>query len=156
MRFIAVSLVAVAALACSKSKPASTTPPPPLTDKPAGDPPPDTAAPPPAATPSDAELAPMFEETLVFIEALATAVDGAGSDCGKMAVAINGVIDAHQPLLAKAKTYSGNHEVDEKANAFMNAHKDRVEAATAKLAPGMGACSDDPQVQAAMAKFDEM
>lgn len=149
------SLIAVAALGCSKPKPAATTPPAPtepaVTD--AGS---DPAPPPPAATPSDAELEAMFEQTIVFLEDLGTAVDANLASCGAMATAITAAIDKHQPLLAKAKQLEGNQEVDAKADAFMDARKDRVEAATKKLKPGLEKCGGDPAVQAAMAKFDNM
>ena len=116
----------------------------------------DPATPPPAATPSDAELEAMFEQTLVFIEDLGTAVDANQANCGAMATAITAAIDKHQPLLAKAKLLEGNQEVDAKADAYMDARKDRVGAAMAKVQPGMEKCSGDPAVQAAMAKFDNM
>lgn len=154
MRLFAASLIAAAALGCSKPKPAAPTPPaatePAVTDA-SKDP-----APPPAATPTDAELEQMFEQTVVFLEDLGGAVDANQANCGAMAGAITAAIDKHQPLLAKAKQLEGNQEVDAKADAFMDAHKDRVEAATKKLQPGLEKCGGDPAVQAAMAKFDNM
>ncbi|MBK7075603.1 MAG: hypothetical protein IPH44_25265 [Myxococcales bacterium] len=156
MRLYVASLIAVAALGCSKPKPAATTPPPAPAEPAVTDAGTDPATPPPAATPSDAELEAMFEQTLVFIEDLGTAVDANQANCGAMATAITAAIDKHQPLLAKAKLLEGNQEVDAKADAYMDARKDRVGAAMAKVQPGMEKCSGDPAVQAAMAKFDNM
>lgn len=154
MRMYVASLIAVAALGCSKPKPAATTPPPapaePVTD--AGTDP----APAPSATPTDAELDEMFGQTVVFLEDLGVAVDANQANCGAMATAITAALDKHQPLLAKAKQFEGNQDVDAKADAYMDAHKDRVMAATAKLQPGLEKCGGDPAVQAAMAKFDSM
>lgn len=155
MRMYVASLIAVAALGCSKPKPAATTPPPP-TEPAVTEAATDPATPPPAATPSDAELEGMFEQTLVFIEDLGAAVDSNQANCGAMATAITAAIDKHQPLLAKAKQLEGNQEVDAKADAYMDAHKDRVTAAMTKVQPGMEKCGGDPAVQAAMAKFDNM
>lgn len=155
MRMYVASLIAVAALGCSKPKPAATTPPAP-TEPAVTDAGTDPAPPPPAATPSDAELEAMFEQTIVFIEDLSAAVDANLANCGAMATAITAAIDKHQPLLAKAKLLEGNEEVNTKADAYMDARKDRVGAAMAKVQPGMEKCGDDPAVQAAMAKFDNM
>lgn len=155
MRLLAVALLAATTLACSKSKPAPTTPvivdPPVATTDPAVDP----AAPPPAATPSDAELEQMFADTLVFFEALGTAVDTNKADCAAMATAINGVLDQHEPLLRKAKTFEGNAEVDEKADAYMQAHEAQAKPAYQKL-NGAQACENDAGVQAAFKRFDTM
>ncbi len=153
MRLYAASLIAVAALGCSKPKPAATTPPPaaPVTDATT-----DPAPPPPSALPTDAELEAMFEQTIVFVEDMGNAVGDNLASCAAMATAISAAIDKHQPLLAKAKQLEGNQEVDAKADAYMDARKDRVEAATKKLQPGMEKCGGDPAVQAAMAKFDTM
>ena len=98
----------------------------------------------------------MFEQTLVFIEDLGTAVDANQANCGAMATAITAAIDKHQPLLAKAKLLEGNQEVDAKADAFMEAHKDEVGASTGRMMGGMQACSSDPAVQASMQRFDTM
>ncbi|MBL8624591.1 MAG: hypothetical protein JNK64_25000 [Myxococcales bacterium] len=155
MRMFVASLIAVAALGCSKPKPAATTPPAP-TEPAVTDAGTDPATPPPAATPTDAELESMFEQTVVFLEELSVAVDANQASCGAMATAITAAIDKHQPLLMKAKQLEGNQEVDAKADAYMDAHKDRVEAATGKLRPGLEKCGGDPAVQAAMAKFDNM
>ena len=110
----------------------------------------------PSATPSDAELDVMFNETLTFMDALATAIDSNKSDCAAMAKAIDGVLDSHRPLLTKAKSLEGNQEVDAKADAFMEAHKDEVGASTGRMMGGMQACSSDPAVQASMQRFDTM
>ncbi|MBK9036784.1 MAG: hypothetical protein IPL61_36965 [Myxococcales bacterium] len=154
MRMFAVCVVAIATIACSKSKPATTTPPPdpgPAVTDPTTDP-----AAPPASTPSDAELEAIFAESVTFLEDLATAVDSNQASCPAMAQAITAVIDQHEPLLKRAKSFEGNQEVDAKADAYMDAHKDRVAAAAGKVGPGMQACAGDAEVQAAMARFDNM
>lgn len=154
MRMFAVCVVAIATIACSKSKPA-TTPPPPDPTPTVTDPTTDPAAP-PAGTPSDAELEAMFAETVTFFEELGAAIDGNQASCPDMAKAITAVLDQHGPLLARAKSFEGNQEVDAKADAYMDAHKDQVAAAAAKVGPGMQACAGDADVQAAMARFDNM
>jgi len=152
MRIFAVALL-IAALGCSKSKPATT--PTPTPDPAVTSPTTDPAAP-PSATPSDAELDVMFNETLTFMDALATAIDSNKSDCAAMAKGIDGVLDSHRALLTKAKSLEGNQEVDAKADAFMEAHKEEVGASTGRMMGGMQACGQDPAVQASMQRFDTM
>ena len=151
MRIFAAALL-IAALGCSKSKPATTTTAPdPVVTEPTTDP-----APTPAATPSDAELEAMFNETLGFFDALGTAIDANKANCPAMAKAIDGVFDSHRALLAKAKSFEGNQEVDAKADTFMEAHKDQVGESTGRMVGGMQACGEDPAVQASMKRFDEL
>lgn len=98
----------------------------------------------------------MFARTLDFIEQFASAIATHEKDCKKMATAMIAVFDKHKDLLATAKEYSGNKEVDAKADAYMAQHNDRFEAAMTKMTPGMQACGEDPDVQKAMGSFDAM
>lgn len=116
----------------------------------------DPATPAGKATPSDAELNAMFEQTLAFLSDMATAVGDNETDCKKMAVAIDAAMTKHQGLLAKAKTFEGNEEVDRRADEFMKAHEDEMVAAQGKMGAGLQACAGDPDVQKAMSRFDEM
>ena len=98
----------------------------------------------------------MFAETLTFLDELAAAADSNKGACPAMAKALTAVFDAHAALLAKAKGLDGNQEVDQKADAYMEAHLDRVKGATGKLGPAMETCANDADVAAAMARFDSM
>jgi Skp family chaperone for outer membrane proteins len=110
----------------------------------------------PKATPSDAELESLFGRTLDFLDKFADAIANNEKDCSKMATAMTGVFDEHKTLLAEAKAYEGNAEVDAKVDAYMETHKPRVDAAMGKMMKGMQACAEDPEVQKAMESFDAM
>src|SRR5688572_3877196 len=122
MRFLALSLV-LALVACGgKSKPSTTPPtdPEPVVTEPGptgGDP----AAVTPKATPSDAELDALFARSLDFFDELAVVLSANTGDCKKMATEIEGVFNRNQALLEEAKSYKGNPEVDQKADAYMQA-----------------------------------
>lgn len=146
----------LASAGCGKKS--STTPQP--AAEPAGSVEPATPAPPaePAVkpTPSDAELNALFARTVEFLGQFADAVANNEQDCKKMAAAMTAVFDAHKDLLAEAKSYEGNTEVDAKADAYMKEHSPQVEAAVGKMMTGMQACAEDPEVQKAMEQFDAM
>lgn len=110
----------------------------------------------PSAGPTDAELEAMFGRSLDFFDAMATAVESAGDDCPAMARALDGVFTSHQALLTEVKAFEGNEDVDRKADAYMEQHKDRVQAAMARVGGGLAACAGDPEVAAVMQRFDEM
>ena len=155
----ALCLALVVLAGCGKKS--STTPPPVgNTAEPAGSVEPATPAEPapPAVkpTPSDAELDALFARTLEFLSQFADAVAKNEKDCKKMAAAMTAVFDANAALLAEAKAYEGNEEVDAKADAYMKAHEAQLEASMGKMMPGMQACSGDTDVQAAMERFDAM
>ena len=157
---LALSVALSVAAGCGKKS--STTPQPAVenTAEPAGSVEPATTAEPatPAArpTPSDAELDALFARTLEFLSQFADAVAQNEKDCKKMAAAMTAVFDANAALLAEAKAYEGNEEVDAKADAYMKAHEAQLEASMGKMMPGMQACSGDTDVQAAMERFDAM
>lgn len=156
MRTFASMFLALSLLACGGGNKA----PDPEAPSPSGDPvvaepaPPDPGQTGGAPTPSQAELDAMFAKTLVFLEDMSVAVETNASNCAAMGPALDKVIDSHADLLALARKYEGNAEVDAKANQYMDAHKDRVEAATGKMG-GLQGCSQDPGVQAAMKRFEE-
>jgi hypothetical protein len=155
-------LLSLSLVGCGKK--ASTTPQPVVADAPPAEPEkpiqaaePEVAAPPDKAykaTPSDAELKALFARTLEFLEQFANAVAQNEADCKKMAKAMTTVFDANQELLAEAKAYEGNQEVDAKVDAYMQANKDRFDVAMSKMMKGMQACASDTDVQKAMESFD--
>jgi hypothetical protein len=160
MRSIALSL-SLALVACGgKSKPAPTTPPPDqvvVADPKPADPPPATdGARTPKATPSDAELEKLFAASLDFFDALGSVISQNQNDCSAMAKALDQVFTQHQSLLDEARAYKGNAEVDARADAYMDAHKDRLSAATGKMGAGLQACANDPDVAEVMKRFDDM
>lgn len=155
---VLVLAIALALGACGGKKTSPTTPPPatdPVAKEPApADPAP--ADPAPAATPSDADLDKMFATTLQFLDDMAAAISSNTKDCKAMAKGLEGVFDKHKDLLAQAKAMSGNKAVDEKADAYMAAHKDRVDAASMKIGQGLQGCAEDADIQAAMKRFEDM
>lgn len=144
----------LASAGCGKKS--STTPQP--AAEPAGSVEPATPAPPaePAVkpTPSDAELNALFARTVEFLGQFAAAIFL--QSCSLFATAMTAVFDAHKDVLAEAKSYEGNTEVDAKADAYMKEHSPQVEAAVGKMMTGMQACAEDPDVQKAMEQFDAM
>ena len=146
----------LALLGCGKKS--STTPQPVVANaEPAGSPAPAEPATPAAkATPSDAELDALFARTLQFLEQFASAIQANEADCKKMATAMSAVFDANKDLLAEAKSFEGNVEVDAKVDAYMEQHKPQFEAAMGKMMKGMQACGEDPDVKQAMESFDAM
>jgi hypothetical protein len=157
MRFASLLILTLGFVVGCGGKKSDTTPAPAVASEPATVPaePATPTEPATAATPSDAELDAMFTQTLAFLSDMATAVGSNEKDCAKMAVALDAVMTKHKDLLAKAKSFEGNAEVDRKADEFMSAHEGEMLAAQQKLGTGLQACAADPGVQKAMARFDE-
>ncbi|HUQ03404.1 MAG TPA: hypothetical protein VM261_12965 [Kofleriaceae bacterium] len=160
MRFASLLLLSLGLMVAGCGKKSSTTPQPVANTEPAPPPEPVQPAEPttktPKATPSDAELEVLFARTLDFLDQFADAIAANESNCPKMATAMTGVFDAHKELLAQAKSFEGNEDVDAKVDAYMETHKPRVEAAMGKMMKGMQTCAGDPDVQKAMEGFDAM
>ncbi len=146
---VAVAVVAAGALAaCGGKSKGSAAPGPSASPAP--------TEPAPAAGPTDAELEALFGRSLDFFDAMAAAVESAGDDCPAMAKALDGVFTSHQALLTEVKAFEGNEDVDRKADAYMEQHKDRVQAAMTRVGEGLGACAGNADVAAVMQRFDEM
>lgn len=159
-RIASLLLLSLGLMVAGCGKKSDTTPQPVANTEPAPPPEPVQPAEPatrtPKATPSDAELESLFARTLDFLDKFADAIAANEGDCPKMATAMTGVFETHKDLLAEAKAYEGNTEVDAKVDAYMETHKPRVEAAMGKMMKGMQACSSDPAVTKAMEGFDAM
>ena len=152
MRSIAV-LLALGLAGCGpKAKPA--TPAGETATGGAGDPAPAGAAPAtPRPTPSDAELERLFAASLDLYDAMGAAIAAHSTDCAAMATALEQVLADHQALLDEMNSYNGNTEVDDRGEAYMTTHQDRIEATNQKAGAGMNACHDDPAVGAVMKRF---
>lgn len=109
----------------------------------------------PRPTPSDAELERLFAASLDLSDALTTAIAASGTDCPAMAVALERVLVEHQPLIDELNAYVGNAEVDDRVEAFVAAHQDRLAANDQKARPGIEACADDPGVHAVLERFGD-
>lgn len=157
MRLFALSLVVALAACGGKSKPSTPSNAPVVTapEPTSGEP---TAGEPatPKPTPSDAELDALFARTLDFIDELAAGIDANVAACPKMATEIDRIFNKHQALLAEARSFEGNPEVDEKAATYIQAQGARAETASRKVKAGLDACQHDTDVQAVMKRFDEM
>lgn len=149
MRSLVVSFtLALALAACGgKSKPADSTPPPPLDPAP--------TEPAPAAT-TDADYDRVFAMGLEFFDEVAVVVETSAPDCKKMASGLEGLFVKYKPLSEDSKKIEGNPDFEERMEAYMKQHEERVKTATEKIGAGMQACGDDPDVQAAMMRFEEM
>ncbi len=163
MRILILS-AALALGACGKSKPATEPSSPSLSAPAAGGEQPKAADPSsvgaapaaPAAAPTDAELETLFGRTLDFLDEMAAAVATSGTDCKAMGAALESAFSRNEALLKQAKSLEGNAEVDKKADAYMEAHKDRMTAAMGKMGGGLQACADDPAVETAMKRFGDL
>ena len=155
MRLLALTATFLLVACGGKSKPAPAPEPTLAEDQTAAEPEPD-ADEAQAAMPSDAELEVLFGKSLDFLDALAAVIDTNAKDCHAMATAIDQLLTDNQAFVAEATRYKDNKEIDKKGDVYMDAHKDRLDAASTKMQPGLMACASDPDVQVVLQRLDEM
>ncbi len=137
--------VAVTACGGKSHPPAGPTPPP--GDVAAGDP----AAAPPVV--DDAEFEAHMQAGLAFIDELADGVEAASGDCAKVAAAIEATVARHPDVLASAAQYDRDPLLKAHSQAWLEHHQDELSAAGERIGAGVGPCTEDPAVQAAVQKL---
>ncbi len=158
-QLVAAGLMCLIACGGSSKAPASQ---PTLANKPAEEaptPPTEPEPTPPAAdagAPTDAEVEAMMGQAMAMFAAMGDAVDAAGSDCGKLAASLDATLDAHGEFLASAKRWKGNAAMDQKAEAWMQAHMDDVMPHVMKVATAGQTCTGQPAFDAVMKRFAEL
>ena len=120
-------------------------------EKPA-DKPGDKPADPPADKPADKPAAGGDfdgEKAIAFPEKMADIIDANKEDCAKMGAELGKFLDENKEIIEQGKAMQGNPEA---AKEFMEKYKDRMTAATTKMA-AMGKCAADPAMAEAMKKM---
>lgn len=100
-----------------------------------------------ALTPACSKKDPV-EKMVSMMEDLASAVDDAKGDCGKMADGVSAVAEKYKGDLAAMKEAGEKAKADkDQQKALMEKYGDRMQKAMPKLM-GMMKCSDDPKMKA--------
>ncbi len=151
MRIVTLALVLAVAACGGGTKSGSSTPLPPTEPPPAEKPTP-VEGPPPRMT--DAELEALMQRSLAMFKAMSEGADAAAGDCAKLAASVDKVIGENRDLLATAKRYKGDADVEKRTEVWTTAHKDEVAASLMKFGEAANLCGADPAFQAAMGKLD--
>ena len=152
---VVVSLLA--ALGCSTSKPATapmpkSEPAPVVEAEPA---PPLEPAPPPGSL-TDEQFEAMMAKAIVMFNAMSSAVDVAGGDCGKLADGLNQVLDDYASFIAEAQRRQEDEGVKKRGEEWMQAHMDEVMGPMMKVGTAGQRCFADPAFQSFQQRFDAM
>lgn len=98
----------------------------------------------------------IIEKSVVIMEEMGAAIDGAGDDCGKMATSLEGVLKKHEGDLNKLKEMKEKLKEDKAAKEKMakaaEKYKDRMKAVMPKMM-GMMKCGEDPKMKELNEKF---
>ncbi len=92
-----------------------------------------------------------WEKAIEFTEKMADLIEANKEDCKKMGEELAKFLDENKELIEKSKTMQSDPE---KAKEFMEKYKDRMTAATTKMA-AMGKCAADPAMAEAMKKMQQ-
>jgi len=92
------------------------------------------------------------EKMVRILERVATIVDMNKSDCNVMGDKLNAVIDENSAFINDAKARSEAMTPAER-DAIQARFSARVQAATAKMMPGMRACGTNPKVTSAIKRI---
>jgi len=107
---------------------------------------------PPPSNISDADLDKLMRDVMAYLGVLAGAVDAAGTDCPKMAAAIEKVTNEHTELISRAHTLDGDPSAEDRAEQWMKTNEAGIRPTFEKLFAGLKRCQSDAAVQAAMEK----
>ena len=106
--------------------------------------------------PSDRDFETVMGRMATMFADLAQAEDGAGTNCAKMAVGMDSVLDANDAVLAAVKRWNADPEMKDRASDWMRDHQDQVMASVMKFATAMQRCAADPQVLAVVEKLSAL
>jgi hypothetical protein len=123
--------------------------------------PPATTAPPPAGSSassamSDADFEALMARVVAMFDAMGAAADKHGGDCGKLADALDKVITDHRPLVAEVKAFEKDPAMNQRGEAWLKDHQDRIMTPMMKVAGMSQRCADDPRFQKTMEKMNEL
>lgn len=90
-----------------------------------------------------------WDKAIEFTEKMADLIDANKEDCKKMGEELGKFLDENKEIIEQGKSMQGDPE---KAKEFMEKYKDRMTAATTKMA-AMGKCAADPAMAEAMKKM---
>ena len=108
---------------------------------------PDVKPPEPPAAGAGGEMD--FEKAVQFTEKMGEIVEASKDDCAKMAAGISKLVDDNEEMVEMGKALQADPA---KAQKVMEKYKDRMTAATMKMA-AMGECATDPAMAEAMKKL---
>jgi Tfp pilus assembly protein PilV len=91
------------------------------------------------------------EQAVVLMEQLATIIDANKDNCDAMADKLTVFMDKNGEQLRKLKA-AGKTVTEQQKKAFSEKYKDRMQAVSAKIMPGMQKCANNPKVSAVMKK----
>jgi len=97
-----------------------------------------------------------MDKMVTIMEAMGDAVDSAGSDCGKMADNVSGVLSKYESDIKDMKGMKEKFKGDkEKAKEMMAKYGDRMQKVMPKMM-GMMKCSSDPKMKDLESKFKDL
>ncbi|HVV83949.1 MAG TPA: hypothetical protein VHE35_12830 [Kofleriaceae bacterium] len=91
---------------------------------------------------------------LSVMDGVAGAVEGNATDCTKMAAAVEKVVADNQAALADIHNVASGTENDALVEAWMAKTRDRAQALTNRIRPGLEKCQSDAGLRAAFQKLD--
>ena len=89
------------------------------------------------------------EKMVRILERIATVIEANRSDCNAMGDKINAIIDENQAFIAESKARAAAMSQAER-DAVQARYAARIQAATARMLPGMRACATNPKVVGAL------
>lgn len=104
------------------------------------------------AVPGDARAdtnADIAEKMVRILERVATVVEANRNDCNAMGDKLNAIIDENGAFIADAKARSESMTAEERQQ-IQARFRTRIQAATAKMIPGLRACGSNPKVTSAI------
>ena len=137
---VVVSLVA--ALGCSTSKPATAPMP--------------KSEPAPELSVTDEQFEATRAHEIVMLDAMAAAIDAAGTDCGRMADGLNRVLDDNVSFFAEERRYQANTELNERSAVWRAAHTEQFRHPMRKIGAAMDQCAADAKFTAFWRRFREL
>ncbi|MBP9169644.1 MAG: hypothetical protein KBG48_19740 [Kofleriaceae bacterium] len=108
----------------------------------------------PAGTaPADPEMEATMKQLVGMLGQMASAVDAAGGDCGKLAGSVEKVLADNSALIEKMKVYKDNPEMQKKSGEWMQNHMGELMGPGMKVAEATQKCATDPKFAEAMKKM---
>lgn len=108
----------------------------------------------PPGEPSDDQLLALGDRVLAMQDEMARAAAAAGSDCGRMATAVTGVVNAHRDLLAP-ELAARMRRYDARFDRVMTAQRSqRYTEIMGRFRDAIAPCAGDSRLTAALAPLD--
>lgn len=103
--------------------------------------------------PADPEMEATMKQLVGMLGQMASAVDAAGGDCGKLAGSVEKVLADNSALIEKMKVYKDNPDLQKKSGEWMQNHMGELMGPGMKVAEATQKCATDPKFAEAMKKM---